>query len=54
MLARSLAISCEARFPGGYEGIEVGEAGHLDEFLLRLPEAGDGIALPCFRLPFPS
>src|SRR5260370_35877744 len=32
-------------------GIEVGDAGHLAKLLLRLPEARDGIALPCFRLP---
>ena len=32
-------------------GIEVGDAGHLDKLLLRLPEARDGIALPYFRLP---
>jgi hypothetical protein len=30
-------------------GIKVGDAGHLDEFFLRLLEACDGIALP--RLP---
>ena len=33
-------------------GIEVGDAGHLDELLLRLLEARDGIALPRFRLSF--
>src|SRR5260370_37017642 len=32
-------------------GIEVGDAGYLDELLLRLLEARNGIALPCFRLP---
>jgi hypothetical protein len=30
-------------------GVEVGDAGHLDEFFLRLLETRDGIALPCFR-----
>ena len=58
MRAGSLAISWEARFISSRSsaaarlglGIEVGEAGHLDEFLLRLLEARDRIALPRFRL----
>jgi hypothetical protein len=58
MRAGSLAISWDARFiifaklGATYFGlgIEVGEAGDLDELFLRLLEARNGIALPCFRL----
>src|SRR6266851_3052157 len=32
-------------------GIEVGHSGDLNELLLRVFEARDRIALPCFRLP---
>src|SRR6266851_5184216 len=35
-------------------GIKVGDAGHLDEFFLRVLEARDGIALIGFRLAFPA
>jgi hypothetical protein len=36
---------------GGRPQIEIGDPRDLDEFLLRLLEACDCIALPCFDLP---
>jgi hypothetical protein len=58
MRAGSLAISCEAlHLPAQLAGarlglrIEVGHAGDLDEFLLRVLGARNRIALPCLLLP---